>query len=755
MALNITFDGFCYLEDNSLSNSNVYYQGLFYPNGTASSSTTWNNVRIVENTGYYNINLGDGDWLTQEGTALSNAKVVIVFWKGSSTNRNDVCANMEQWGAFEITLDGSSTYTNPTQVKSNICPNLVWSLTDNGLVGVSYTATNNSYDVHNWDFMGTTMYHWRTRYGQNINIINNVDNTDYDWDDGNQDLDLSGAANASHSWLSAGDYDVQIVIEDDCGCTVTGTDTIRIKNNAPIPNIIMIPSDPDPNEVVSFQYTGTDPDDKIVWIDWTINDAGIYGNTPTTASGNRDDIVPHSAGQGTDWCGQSATSGAFTNPGDHLVSINVYWFDGFTTQVLNYSETFTQDRFTGPTVDFTQDPAEATLASGVRFINDSTSTSRVGLGLPDCTEYDWTWTDNGVPETESDKPFTYELEKTPTSTDCSVKLCASWSDGWDTNYTCTEKDVVFATTVTVTEEDCYYNLNVIGTSSNGTVTGYGWTVYSGTSISGSWTETWTSPIDIDQNNKKICFTAEGYYKIVGTVYGTGSPTSDDEILHITTVCPPSEAIYHIWNGTGILDIGGDWDHSGYGVETEGSKRSGTNGLDAVGFGKNDDIWFSAPGVASVEKDNYDFLVIWANIRSWEAGKDISVNLFSKTGPSDSVNLSNYINQEITNTWQKVQIPLTRFDTGDYLNKLRLRANGNISLWLDDIRFTMGDLIAVPICEPDPSAEQVGEKELRGKESKPAPRTKEYKVAPISSEPKSVELKPRIVHKRPFPPPRNI
>ena len=164
MALNITFDGFCSRNSGSLSNLNVQYQGFFYKVNYGSSSSTWNNVRVVEATGYWNINLGDGDWLTQEGSASAGDRVVIVFWR-TGLDRNAACPAIDEWAAFEITLDGSSTYTNPTQVKVNIDPNLIWSFPNTGYVDTDYSSTHNSDDVHSWNWSGTTMYHWYLRYG--------------------------------------------------------------------------------------------------------------------------------------------------------------------------------------------------------------------------------------------------------------------------------------------------------------------------------------------------------------------------------------------------------------------------------------------------------------------------------------------------------------------------------------------------------------------------------------------------------------
>jgi len=535
MALNVTIDGFVYKEDDSLSVADVAYQAYFYKANSGSSSSKWNNTRIVEATGYYNINLGDGDWLTQDGSASAGDVVIIVFWSPPTADRMDACTSLNQWSCFRIVLDGSSTYTTQVQVKSNYCPNLSWSLSDTGLVNHNVTAINNSTDQHQWDFMGTTMYQRNTWY-TTLMSINTVDNSDYDWGDGHSDDNLSGTTNGTHSWTASGDYDVELVIEDSCGCTVTGTDTIRIFNNPPVPDITMTPANPDPNEPVSFKYSGTDVDNTITSIAWVIEDTGIYGTTNTSTSTARDDDVPHTEGRGTDWCGESAQSGAFTNPGSHKVSIVISWWDGFNTQTMNYEEYFDQRVFTGPSISFDQVPAQAVLASGVKFVNTSTNTSRVGLGLPNCTQYDWTWTDGLITDGATDKPYGFEFERVPNSVDCSVKLCASWSDGWQTKYTCHEEAVVFKTTVTITEEDCYYKLNLIGTSDDGTISGYSWTVSSGITENGPWVEVWNSPTNMDQNPKTICFTSVGWYKIDGYIYGGGT-TTDNEIIYITEVCP--------------------------------------------------------------------------------------------------------------------------------------------------------------------------------------------------------------------------
>lgn len=538
MALNITFDGFCYLNNGSASSLDIQYQAYFYKGGTASSNSKWNNVRTVEVSGYYNFNLGDGDFLTQDGTALVGARVVVVFWKNGDRTGND-CSVLEEWGAFEIVLDGSDTYTNPAQIKPNILPNLVWSMPASSTVGQTVNITNNSDDIHSWNFSGTTMYHWYTRYGETINSVNRVIRTDYDWDDGSESDNLSGAANASHSWSAPGNYTVEIVIYDVCMDTVTGTKSIEIKNNAPVPDIVMIPANPDPNAPVSFEWAGTDPQNTISGIDWVIHDSGIYGNTNTTATYvARDDTVPHSSGQGTSWYGQTATAGAFTNPGSHLVEITYYWFDGFTMQTSTYNETFTQRVFTGPTVNFTQNPDPVAVGTSVDFNNTTSDPeSRVGTGT-DGKKYYWLWNDDGNYDSATDVVKSYVYTNTPTTDNVDIQLCAYWNDGWEDHVSCAEKDLAIETTIVVDTIDCYYGMTIYGTSADGSVSGYQWEIYRSTAsgISGPYELIWSSPVGTNQKTRTVCFTEENYFRIIGYVYGSGATTSDDDYLFVEEVC---------------------------------------------------------------------------------------------------------------------------------------------------------------------------------------------------------------------------
>jgi len=921
MALNITFGGFAYDKDEIISNSDIKYQGFFYNNGTASSSPKWNAVRTVESTGYYNINLGDADWLEQESTVISNSKVIIVFWKDVPLGDDRNALTLDEWGAVEITIDGSSVYTQDCQVKDNLCSILQWghNVPAHGYVDTTYSTTNTSYDVHYWTFDGilsagsVIMNHYRTRYGENIQLINTVNSTNYYWGDTESILGLSGAATSNHQWNTAGTYDINIEVLDESGCTTSGSSTINIFWHEPVPNIICNEAVGQniitPDTVVSFNYTGSDINDSITGIDWIITDVGIYGNTTTTIynvdssntvyhtsgvgtswgghsasngaftnpgnhlvsivihwdngyssqiinynetfnqntfngppipniqcyqavgqnistpdtavvfsyignnPGNRivdidweiNDVgvygntttilngiiynsdVPHSSGEGTSWCGDTATLGAFTNPGNHVVDIDVNWNDGWRDYVVGHQETFNQGLFSGPAINFNQLPVQATVGSGIIFENTSTDISRVGKHLPECREYDWVWTDGGASDTTENVGYGSDLEKIPGSADCSVKLIGYWNDGWVLHTSELEKDVVFETTIDVSIENCYYNLHIVGTSSDGTVTGYQWEIYqdtvSGTGV-GPWTQVWESPIDLEQNDKKISFTTVSYYKIIGYVSGNGTTTYDDEIIYVSTVCP-ADAINYVWNGTGSLDIGTDWTHIGCGIENTESMYTGTNGLDLTGLANGSVFHFDSYKYVWVDVDvtNYDFLLLWAYVNDWEQNTHLQVSL-NRDGVFNStvLNLDNYINLTIIKQWQKVYIPLNDFNIPfapgqlKYVNTLSFVSQGNIDLYMDDITFVIGNIFTEvhAICNPTVKTQSIGTKTLDGKEIGPSMRVES--VLPNVSSPivegreigsKDVGFNPmmpnmkavmdeqysgRIIHT--FPPPKN-
>jgi hypothetical protein len=729
--LNVTFAGYIYLADNTLANANVYYQALWFPNGTASSPTTWSDVRLCEHTGYWSINGGDASWLSQAGIMATNGKIILAFWKGSTINRNADCSLLEEWSATEITKTVSDVYILDVQTRSNIPPNLIWTLPSIGLVQTIYSTTNTSYDVHNWIFDGIDMYHWYTRYGETIFNINSVFKTDYYWGDTTNTLDLSGVAASTHQWATAGIYNVDINIEDECGTVTSGTKSIQILYHTPVPAITCHQAVSgvvlDPNTPVTFEYTGTDVDDRITNIDWAIVDTGAFGSTTTIVSSGRDDIISHTEGEGTSWYGQTNVAGAFTNPGTHTIGIDVFWNDGFNDHIISYGIEVEQGLFSGPTVDFTQLPAQVTVTSGAQFLNTTTNYDRVGTYTPNGYKYSWQYDEDGSITAATNVNHAYVFGYTPEMDSGTVTLIAYWNDGWYNQNTAVSYDVVFATHVAITTVECYYLLEITGTSSDGTTTGYHWEVYKDNS--GVWELTWESPVDLEQKEKKVCFTSLGSYKIIGYVHGTGATTSDSVLQEIDVVCP-TEAYYYIWNGTGVADIGGDWLHSGFGVESPDAMKSGTNGLDASGMLANSSFSFIRIG-PPISTEEYDLIAVQLKLQDWKAAADIEVTLKSVGSTNGTpISLRHYLNSSLMSEWQRIYIPFDAFNMTDvYIDEIEFKATRPLSIYLDDVIMGIGSVITrvVSIKDPEVNAHEVGEKSTQALEIKPSMRVQKTNI----------------------------
>ena len=722
---NKTFDGFAYFGDGTISSGDINYQGFFYPNGTASSPAKWNTVKTVESSGYYNINLGDADWLGVAGVALPGSIVLIVFWKGNTLDRNSLCvgdSRLEEWGVIEIEVTGEDVYTNQVQVKPNISPNVVWDINSIGTTATNIAATNASYDVHYWQFGSTTMHHYRTRYGENIQLINTITTTIYDWGDGTQDV-LGGVSDGSHVWGDAGIYNVTIQVIDECSAIGQDTKEITIYYRQPVPNIACNQAVNNhieiPNTYLTFNYSGTDPDNRITNIEWTINDSGLYGDTTTIVDGQRDAIIEHINGKGTSWCGEAAELGAFTNPGEHVILIKVYWNDGFSEQLLTYSETFIQDVFSKPLLSFSQDPTLAVLNSPVLFTNTSTNTSRVGTGLPNCLKYDWELkSNNQITDEVFNVDFAYVYEVIPTDINSIIGLTAYWNDGWENKEEYFETEIIFATKVLISEEDCYYGLDIIGTSLDGTISAYKWDIYFTTATGiNPWELIWESPTALDQKQKTIGFTKEGYYKIVGYIYGGGT-TSDEELLYIDKVCEDSCADEIIWDGTGALDTPTLWQRHGYGIEAPYARYTGTNGLDATGLVNNTVLFSKSSGE---EVSSFESLVFWINTRYIAKNSDLLLTLTDINNKKYTNYLSNFITIDELNVWKKVIINLDDFNKHlTTIKEIKFSGIGKWDFYLDRLMLSTSRLYfrLRALCEVDMVGDSIGEKFLHSKEITP-------------------------------------
>jgi hypothetical protein len=709
LSVNISFAGFVYDKDGVLSSDNVFYQSFFYPVNPASSAQKWNSVRTTETNGYYALNLGDGDFLSQTGIINSGDKVLIVFWTGSD-NRLAFCVDIPEWSVLEITMDGSSVYNTDVQTMVDLPPNIIWShnIPEDAYVNNTYSVVNNSNDYNSWTFNDTSLYQIGTKYGQDINSNSHIYKTDVSFGDGNTD-EISGTSNFNYKWISPGIYTLLLEVFDVCGNSSSSSDSVKIKYEQPSIDIEMIPSNPNPNQQVSFRYSGTDTYNTIKEISWVINDSGSYGNTNTSLVSDRDVIVDHISGLGTSWYGVAKNSGAFTNPGDHDVNIVVLWNDGFEDIETSFTKTFNQRKFSAPALDFTQSPQYAIVGEEVTFTNTSTNRTMVGKGLPNHIEYTWTAAHENISVSDTDKNFSYLFKVSPDLSSYTIDLEAEWTDGWDTKTSFITKNLVFKTAVHIYQEECYYNMDIIGTSSDGTVDSYKWLVFHGEDETGPWNLLWESPKNIYQNNRSICFTSEGFYNIEGYVYGTGTTGNDNNILFIDKVCDYSTDVLTIWNGTGILDKRGDWNHHGVGNESSLAAFDGTNGL-LVSANIGSNVRFTNTNNNLVDINKFNFLSFWINIRSWKGAGNSKIKLHSnQDNRGKSLNIVSYVKTNRLKTWQKVLINLERFDLSRnedeigwpcYVNELIFSFTDNVSFYIDDVKLIVGEMVPVPVNNPN-------------------------------------------------------
>jgi len=142
----------------------------------------------------------------------------------------------------------------------------------------------------------------------------------------------------------------------------------------------------------------------------------------------------------------------------------------------------------------------------------------------------------------------------------------------------------------------------------------------------------------------------------------------------------------VWNGTGVSDTGGDWEHEAQGTETAESMKSGTNGMDSgvrpVGqatrfdYGSNQDI-------ASL----YSILRFWVQPKAFPVGARLDIQWKTSGGatPGAKLNIADYISDYDLDEWQQVQIPVADFALGADVAKLELiyASQGGQHFWFDD------------------------------------------------------------------------
>ena len=177
----------------------------------------------------------------------------------------------------------------------------------------------------------------------------------YEWDwTGDGSYEGSGET-ATHTYGSAGSYDLTLRVTGNDGTTATRTKTVTV-NDPPSPSFTVTPAVPEVGESASFDATGSsDPDGTVASYEWDWDDDGTYEASGATAT--------HSYGSG----------------GSHEVTLRVTDDDGATATTTRTVEV--------------NPPPSASFTYGCTWGEcdvDASGSSDDGT----ITSYEWDWTDD-------------------------------------------------------------------------------------------------------------------------------------------------------------------------------------------------------------------------------------------------------------------------------------------------------------------------------------------------------------------------
>ena len=143
----------------------------------------------------------------------------------------------------------------------------------------------------------------------------------------------------------------------------------------------------------------------------------------------------------------------------------------------------------------------------------------------------------------------------------------------------------------------------------------------------------------------------------------------------------------IWNGTGVADTGGDWDHEAQGTETAESMYSGTNGMDSGVRSAGQDTRFDYGSNQDIA-GSYDTLEFWMQPKAYPVDSDLRLRWKTSGGSvkGSTLSVNDYVTDMDLDVWQKVTIPIADFGITDDVAKIEFEygAKGGQHFWFDDI-----------------------------------------------------------------------
>ncbi len=355
--LNISFTGDLFRSNNTpISSTEIRYRGFFYQVNGSSSSSTWNNIKLSE-TGQYNINLGDGDWLTQDGIASPGDKVLLLFWIPNSSYQDDV--NLTEWCFIEHTLTSDSVYVQNVRLEVHHHPTCSFIQTGDYVNEPIIISDNGCHDRYQYEYDGMIHFHDYTRYNEDLFKMNllPLDTLDIDWGDGNHTTNESLIYTPwNHIYTSPGDYTITCIIQNtthrlECQEEFDIHVVYHVTNGLIWDEPVYLGSGKD-----YYPNVGGDTN-QISGVDYYID------GVPTYLGLDFDESFNH----------------IFSTPGNHLIRQCIKYNDGFVEQVQ--CEDFTVQ------IESQASFSESEFECGLQFTDTSI------VGNPPITFFNWTVTE--------------------------------------------------------------------------------------------------------------------------------------------------------------------------------------------------------------------------------------------------------------------------------------------------------------------------------------------------------------------------
>jgi hypothetical protein len=287
MALNITFS--CeHVKDENDNNIECNYQALHV------RTNKFNTTRQTLFS-QYSFNLGDGDFLTQNGSVLQGDKIVIRFWTTDFT----------RFAFVVITLTSSELYITNIQLRPKMAPIAGFSVPSSQTLGNIVQAVSSASDntAYTPSAPSSSVVHYQHAQYSGINIFNTVvglSSTFYNFDFTN------GATSTGSSAIYTALEDVRIhtitqTVTNVSGQTASTTRNIQIRKNAPTISHSHTPNQPVLGSDVQITYGITDPNQGVISISNFYEGVLVNNLASSTITRNITTVKQHSYRTDIQW----------------------------------------------------------------------------------------------------------------------------------------------------------------------------------------------------------------------------------------------------------------------------------------------------------------------------------------------------------------------------------------------------------------------------------------------------------------------